>query len=67
VLLDGFQAEYSPYTVKGQQVLYRREGRPEKQDGWYVVPGRVDRASYLLLGYFVLCLAGLGIGYALIG
>jgi len=67
VVLDGFQAEYSPYTVHGQQALYLREGRPEKQDGWFVVPGKVDRASYLLLGYFVLCVAALGVLYSMIG
>jgi SSS family solute:Na+ symporter len=59
VLLDGFQSEYSPYTVRGQQAMYKRENLPEKVDGWYVVSGRVDNASYALLVYFVLCVAGL--------
>jgi len=59
VLLDGFQKEYSPYTVQGQKEMFRREGLEEKQDGWYVVPGKVDRASYGLLVYFVVCVAGL--------
>ncbi len=59
VLLDGFQKDYSPYTVKGQQEKYRREALPEKIDGWYVVPGKIDRASYLLLVYFVLCIGAL--------
>lgn len=66
VLLDGFQEEDSPYTVRGQQALFRREGRAEKVDGWYLVPGKVDKASYGLLLYFVACVAGVGILYAMI-
>jgi SSS family solute:Na+ symporter len=54
VLLDGFQAEYHPYTVQGQRETFRRDNRPEKVDGWYVLPGKVDRSSYLLLVFFVL-------------
>jgi len=59
VLIDGFQEEWSEYTVPGQKALFRREGLAEKQDGWYVVPGKVDRASYGLLVYFFACVAGL--------
>ena len=60
VLLDGFKTEYSEYTVQGQKALFAREGRDETEDGWYVL-GRVDRASYWLLGYFFLCVIGLGV------
>ena len=66
VLLDGFKPNYHEYTVKGQQAMFEREGLAETEDGWYVVPGKVDRASYYLLVYFVLCLAGLWAGNALI-
>lgn len=59
VLLDGFQKEHHAYTVHGQKAMFEREGRPEKVDGWYQVPGKVDRSSYLLLVFFVFCLAGL--------
>ena len=55
VLLDGFQKEHSLYTVRGQQAMYEREGIPEKDDGWYIVPGKVDKSSYWLLVYFVGC------------
>ena len=61
VLLDGFQAEYSEYAVQGQKALFAREGREEKEDGWYVLAGKVDRASYWLLGYFFLCVIGLAV------
>jgi SSS family solute:Na+ symporter len=52
VLLDGIKTEYSPYTIRGQIKKFRDEGRDEKQDGWYLVPGKVDRVSYLLLVFF---------------
>ena len=66
VLLDGFQDGYHPYTVKGQQQKYRDEGRDEKQDGWYVVPGKVDKASYVMLGYFGLCVLALWVADSMI-
>jgi len=52
VLLDGFSKEYSPYSVRGQIKKFKEEGLEEKQDGWYLVPGKVDRVSYLLLVFF---------------
>jgi SSS family solute:Na+ symporter len=63
VLLDGWNREWSPYSVPGQLAHYRKEGLPEKVDGWYVVAGRFDKASYGLLFYFVACIAGLGLFY----
>ena len=54
LILDGRQKEYSPYSVKGQIAKYRREGLAEKDGGWYVVPGRVDKISYLLLVFLAL-------------
>ena len=61
VAIDGFKTEYSEYTVQGQKALFAREGRAEKEDGWYVLAGKVDRASYWLLGYFFLCVIGLAV------
>ncbi|RME68905.1 MAG: sodium transporter, partial [Alphaproteobacteria bacterium] len=55
--LDGRQADYSPYSIKGQLAAARREGRIATQDGWQVLPGRIDRASYWLLAFFVATLA----------
>jgi SSS family solute:Na+ symporter len=66
VLLDGWHREWSLYSVPGQLAYYREQGLPEKVDGWYVVAGRVDKASYGLLIYFVACVAGLGLVYALL-
>lgn len=59
VLLDGFQTSDHPYTVKGQQKRFQDEGLAEQQDGWYVVSGKVDKASYPLLAFFVFCVIGL--------
>ena len=59
LLLGGFQESYHPYTVKGQQEQYRAQGLAETENGWYVVPGRVDKPSYVLLGYFLLCVVAL--------
>ena len=59
VLLDGFRSEYSPYTVRGQQAAWEATGRPLKQDGWWAISGKIDRGSYWLLGYFVVCVAAL--------
>ena len=56
LILDGPQEEYSPYSVRGQIAKYRREGLAEKDGGWFVVPGRVDKISYLLLVFFALTL-----------
>lgn len=59
VLLGGFQTEDHPYTVAGQKEIFRRENRPEKVDGWYQVPGKVDKSSYLLLVFFAISLVSL--------
>ena len=59
IALDGFQTEYSEYTVRGQQAMYEREGLPQMENGWYVVAGKVDKSSYWLLVYFVACVAAL--------
>ena len=66
VVMGGFQDNYHPYTVKGQQKKYRDEGLEEMQDGWYRVPGKVDRASYYLLAYFVVCVVALWVADSLI-
>ncbi len=53
-LIDGVQSEWSEYSIKGQQQKFIDEGLPEKDGGWYLVPGKVDNVSYLLLVFFVL-------------
>ena len=53
-VIDGPQTEWSEYTIRGQQEKFRREGLPEKEGGWYLVPGKVDSVSWLLLVFFVI-------------
>ena len=52
LLIDGRQATWSPYTIRGQIEHFSREGLVEKDGGWYRVPGRVDRISWWLLVFF---------------
>jgi SSS family solute:Na+ symporter len=53
IILDGKSEDYSPYTIKGQIHRFESEGLEQKQDGWYRVPGKIDKASYGLLVFFV--------------
>jgi SSS family solute:Na+ symporter len=66
LLLDGRQREWSPYSIPGQQKKYRDEGLPQKHEGWYVVPGKFDFISYVLVGFFFLCMLFLYLFNALI-
>jgi SSS family solute:Na+ symporter len=59
LLLDGVQKEYHPYTIKGQQRVFVEQGLEEKEDGWYLVPGKIDQSSYFLLAFFVVTVAAL--------
>ena len=56
LLLDGRQAEYSIYTVRGQLGRHKEQGLPLKDGNWYLVPGKVDSVCYLLLAFFVFTL-----------
>lgn len=57
LLLGGRRPEWHEQTVPGQIHRFRSQGLPEKSDGWYVVPGRVDPACWALLGFFFVTLA----------
>lgn len=66
LILDGKQAEWSDYTIKGQKAMFAREGKAEKENGWYIVPGKVDKASWGLIAFFVFSLVALWLFNALI-
>ena len=51
-LLDGVHPEWSEYSIQGQKKKFRDAGLAEKDGGWCLVPGRVERVSYLLLLFF---------------
>ncbi|NRA29992.1 MAG: sodium/solute symporter [Parvularculaceae bacterium] len=59
VAFGGFQKEWHEQTVRGQRNRFAAEGIAERQNGWFVVPGRVDPVAWGLLFFFVLILAGL--------
>ncbi|MEM1105535.1 MAG: sodium/solute symporter [Pseudomonadota bacterium] len=66
VVLNGFQPEWHVQTVPGQRTFFREGLLAEKQEGWYLVPGRVDQICWWLLIYFIaiigflMLFAGLG-------
>ena len=53
LVLDGRQPAWSAYTVRGQQEQFARNGTPEKVNGWFQVPGRVDKICWLLPLFFL--------------
>ena len=53
-IIDGKQTELSDYTIKGQQLLFQKEGLADKENGWYRIPGKVDPINYVLFGFFCL-------------
>ena len=59
IVMDGFKSSWSPYSIRGQLDKFRNEGLEEKDGGWYVVPGKVDRLSYVLLAFFFVMLGSL--------
>ena len=57
VLLDGFQKEWHPQTVPGQIKHFNQTGKPQKENGWYIVPGKIDRIAWGLPVMFVAIIA----------
>ncbi len=51
-LISGVQTEWSEYSITGQKRKFAEQNLPEKEGGWYLVPGKVDKVSYLLLVFF---------------
>lgn len=66
LLLDGRQDELSPYTIRGQKKMFHEQGMAIKDNGWYLIPGKVDRISWLLVVFFLASLALLYLFTALI-
>ena len=52
LMIDGRQSEYSAYTIQGQKAEFAKRGQAEQEDGWYVLPGRVDPQAYGLIAFF---------------
>ncbi len=56
-MLHGSKSDWHEYTVPGQRLRLIREGLPQMQDGWHLVPGRIDRPVWGLLVWFGLIVA----------
>jgi SSS family solute:Na+ symporter len=54
IALDGFQKDWHPQTVIGQIQDFKAKGKNEKQDGWYLMPGRAEAPVWGLLGLFII-------------
>ena len=46
ILIDGKQKEWSTYSIPGQKAKFKSEGKSEKENGWYLVPGKFDKITY---------------------
>lgn len=57
IALDGFQKEWHEHSVPGQIKKFKDQGLNEKDGGWYVVPGRVDKIAWALPVFFVFTIA----------
>ena len=60
-ILDGKQANWSPYSVPGQQARFAQEGRPLRDGNWNTMPGAVDKQSLWLLAYLFATLFALAL------
>ena len=56
IMLTGYQKEWSEYSIPGQKKMIKEKGMAEKEGGWYLVPGKIDKQLYALLVFFVLTL-----------
>ena len=53
ILIDGKQESWSPFSVPGRLALVKEQNLPEKENGWYIIPGKLDKISYILFGFFI--------------
>tara|TARA_B100001057_G_C22528770_1_gene824946 strand:- start:211 stop:792 length:582 start_codon:yes stop_codon:yes gene_type:complete len=53
LILDGFQDAAHELSIEGQKLLFVKQGRAIRKDGWYLIPGVFDKQSYWLLVFFV--------------
>ena len=59
LILDGKAKEHSQYTIVGQRKWFAETGTPTTENGWSLLPGKLDRASLYLLGFFVVSIVAL--------
>ena len=66
LLFDGRQQKWSLYSVPGQLQEYKMKGLKDKEAGWYIVPGKIDPISYILVLFFIFIMGLLYLFNALI-
>jgi SSS family solute:Na+ symporter len=59
LIIDGHQTEYSRYSIEGQKKYFAENNLPETDNGWYLVPGKIDKQTYWLFVFFVASVAAL--------
>ena len=59
MLTGGETKEIAIYTIKGQKAYFRDNNISEMEDGVYIVPGKFERKSYLLIVFFIVVTASL--------
>lgn len=52
LIISGKQKEWSAFSIPGQRALFKSQNKPVKENGWYVIPGKLDKVSYYLLAFF---------------
>ena len=63
LILDGSKPQWHEQSVPGQRQRALQSGVSEMENGWFLTPGRVDRASWGLLVFFLLSLVFLSLFY----
>ena len=54
ILLDGRQQLWHPQTVQGQKEQFKARNCDEMENGWYLVPGKIEPVVWWLPVFFVL-------------
>jgi SSS family solute:Na+ symporter len=65
-LLDGKQADWSPWSVPGQRARMAAQGAVTTQGAWSTVPGVIDPQTWWLIAYLAATLVGLSAFTALV-
>lgn len=66
LVFDPAAEQWHPYSVPGLIAQRAERGEPEKDNGWYTIPGKLDAKVLVLLVYFVITLVALYLFNALI-
>ena len=53
IMTGGEKKEISMYTIKGQKAYFEENNINEMEDGVYVLPGKFEKVSYLLILFFI--------------